>query len=61
MRSTLFILAFLGLSFCVQVSQAAKTISGAVYDQSKQPLVGVSVSEKGSGTGVLTDLRGIIP
>lgn len=35
-----------------------QTVSGTVYDESGQPLIGVSIQEKGTTNGVVSDLDG---
>ncbi|MCL1932286.1 MAG: carboxypeptidase-like regulatory domain-containing protein, partial [Candidatus Azobacteroides sp.] len=37
---------------------AQTTVTGAVSDESGEPLIGVSVSVKGTSTGVITDVNG---
>lgn len=38
--------------------ETTKTISGRVYDDNGEPLIGVTVKEKGSNTGTVTNLDG---
>lgn len=47
----------------VQVSAQANkiTVSGTVVDVNGEPLVGVSVLEKGTGNGTITDMDGTLP
>lgn len=58
MKTTLFTIGFLVCMFFAQIAQANKIITGTVYDQSKQALPGVSVLEKGTANGAITDLQG---
>jgi TonB-linked SusC/RagA family outer membrane protein len=46
------------LIFCDLPLLAQTKINGTVSDKSNEPLIGVSVSVKGSSTGVITDLNG---
>ena len=71
MRKHLFVTLLLtcGLPFSGQVfalanpepqsqSQAAVTLSGTVYDENNDPVIGASVTPKGSTQGVSTDAFG---
>ncbi len=58
MKTTLVTIGFLVCMLFVQNAQANKIITGTVYDQSKQALPGVSVLEKGTANGAITDLKG---
>lgn len=40
------------------VQQSAQTVKGKVIDENGEPLIGVSILEKGSTTGAVTDLDG---
>lgn len=53
-------LRMLLIMFCIGITQAIaqNIISGTVVDSNDDPLVGVSVMVKGSGTGVATDIDG---
>lgn len=42
----------------VIVSKDEKVVNGAVKDQNGEPLIGVSILEKGTNNGVITDLNG---
>lgn len=42
----------------VMQQQKGKTITGTVKDKHGEPLIGVSIKEKGSGNGTITDLNG---
>ena len=42
----------------VHVEQSKATITGAVTDDRNEPLVGVSIMEKGTSNGTITDLHG---
>lgn len=48
------------LVFCSSVAKAqiGQRISGQVKDESGEPLIGVSIKEKGSDNGVITDIDG---
>ena len=35
-----------------------QTVTGTVYDESGLPLIGVSVQEKGTSNGAITDMDG---
>ncbi len=41
-----------------QWANAQKKVSGTLTDASNEPLIGVSIQEKGTGTGAITDLEG---
>lgn len=58
MKSRLFIIGFLVGLFFTQKAQASIIITGTVYDQSKQVLPGVSILEKGTANGAITNLHG---
>lgn len=47
----------IGHSFSVTASQAVR-VTGAVFDASGSPLIGVSVLEKGTSNGTITDMDG---
>lgn len=59
------------LSFCVPafsaslevsgIEQKKVTVNGVVLDDTREPLIGVSVLVKGSQQGTVTDLDGNIP
>ena len=54
-----FLLFYFLLLFDVGVyAQGTITIQGTVTDQSKEPLIGVSISEKGTTNGAITNLDG---
>ncbi len=58
MKTKLFTIGFLVCMFFVQNAQANKIITGKVYNQNKQALPGVSILEKGTANGAITDLLG---
>ena len=55
-RVTLFVVMAMLLSFHVQAQQL--TVTGQVVDAQSEPLIGVSVLEKGSSMGTVTDMDG---
>ncbi|WP_430933765.1 YfbK domain-containing protein [Saccharicrinis sp. 156] len=55
MKTTLLLFGFLGLFIG---AHAAKVISGIVYDETKTPLPGVSIVEKGTTNGTTTNMDG---
>ncbi|MFR9166120.1 MAG: SusC/RagA family TonB-linked outer membrane protein [Dysgonomonas sp.] len=57
MKRWLFLL-FLFTILPITAALAQQTIKGVVVDETKEPLIGVSVSVKGTTTGVMTDLDG---
>lgn len=56
MKRILFILCCLCTSMWVFAQQ--QTVTGTVYDESGLPLIGVSVQEKGTSNGAITDMDG---
>ena len=56
MKRILFILYCLCTSMWVFAQQ--QTVTGTVYDESGLPLIGVSVQEKGTSNGAITDMDG---
>ena len=55
MKTTLLMLSFL----CLFVAaQASKVVTGVVYDETNTPIPGVSVLEKGTTNGTITDFNG---
>lgn len=45
-------------SSIVEALQSKKTVTGIVYDENGEPLIGANVVEKGTTNGVITDLDG---
>lgn len=56
-RKTVFLIMLTLLSTLSALAQE-RSISGAVIDEKGEPLIGVSVSIKGTTTGTLTDIDG---
>lgn len=56
MKRILFIVCCLCASMLAFAQQ--QTVTGAVYDESGLPLIGVSVQEKGTSNGAITDIDG---
>ncbi|MFV0587617.1 SusC/RagA family TonB-linked outer membrane protein [Bacteroides reticulotermitis] len=56
MRKVICILTMLFV--CIWVSAQKRTVSGIVTDANKEPMIGVSVLEKGTANGIITDLEG---
>ena len=56
MKRILFILCCLCTSMWVFAQQ--QTVTGTVYDESGMPMIGVSVQEKGTSNGAITDMDG---
>ncbi len=58
------LMLFLSIFFCatqgavVSVHAQSKTVTGTILDEEKLPLIGVSVSVKGTATGTITDIDG---
>ena len=50
--------AVVGKGIVLEQSTQQKTFSGVVKDAKGEPLIGVSVVEKGTSNGVVTDLNG---
>lgn len=42
----------------VQITAQTKTVKGTVLDENGEPLIGVSIVVKGTGTGTITDFDG---
>lgn len=53
-----FILICLGMLPLTSHAQVGVSLSGNVSDESGEPLIGVSVMEKGTGNGTMTDIDG---
>ncbi|MBC6995139.1 TonB-dependent receptor [Neolewinella lacunae] len=51
-------LALLFILFFTSVAVAQTTLSGSVLDTDQEPLIGATVTIKGTGTGTVTDLNG---
>ncbi|NDW10359.1 SusC/RagA family TonB-linked outer membrane protein [Dysgonomonas sp. 520] len=49
---------FLFFSLSISASYAQKTITGVVVDEEKEPLIGVTITVKGTASGVVTDFDG---
>lgn len=56
MKRILFIVCCLCASMLAFAQQ--QTVTGTVYDESGLPLIGVSVQEKGTSNGAITDIDG---
>ena len=54
MKRILFIVCCLCASMLAFAQQ--QTVTGTVYDESGLPLIGVSVQEKGTSNGAITDM-----
>ena len=54
MKRILFIVCCLCASMLAFAQQ--QTVTGTVYDESGLPLIGVSVQEKGTSNGAITDI-----
>src|SRR5262245_11782883 len=52
------LLILLTITFFQNISFGQVTVSGKVTDKNKNPLVGVTVAEKGSTNGTYTDSQG---
>jgi len=52
------LLALLSLLITIGAFAQKATVSGTVIDQNKEPMIGVSVMEKGTSNGAITDLDG---
>lgn len=57
MNRRIFI-AFLAVLFSLGAFAQQLVVSGQVLDTSQEPLIGVSVQEKGTGNGAITDMNG---
>lgn len=57
MNRKIFI-AFLAMLFSLGAFAQQLVISGQVYDAAQEPLIGVSVQEKGTTNGAITDING---
>ena len=53
-----YLLALLSFFMAMSAFAQKTTVSGFVLDQNKEPLIGVSVMEKGTTNGVVTDFDG---
>ena len=58
MRAIVLIFGIILWGFNIQYSCAGKLITGVVYDENNQLLAGVTVMEKSSSNGTITDVNG---
>ncbi len=54
----LFISIFFSLNCALSFAQQSTKITGVVYDETQMPMIGVTVSVKGTTTGSITDVDG---